>query len=117
MNYFLIILLIVIASWREVQILIDRDSWKGTSRIPLWYIDQNSKEKILWLFPKKNLDSFHVSNGLFTLILIHILYTNNILPELLYVFCDTLTHILHIIAYWLIWMQIRNIVMKVNYRR
>ena len=117
MVYIWLILLILMLSWREVQILIDRGSWAGTSRIPLWYINQNSKEKILWVFPKKNFDSFHVSNGLATLIIIEMII--DYLPQI------GLRHLvghfvqvqLHVIAYWLIWMQIRNLFIKANYRK
>ena len=103
--YVWLILFIAVLSWREVQILIDRGSWKAEDYHKLfWYIHWESK----W----KNWDSFHVSNGLFTLILVYILYTNNNLPELLCIINQFITDILHIIAYWLIWMQIRNLFMK-----
>ena len=109
LNIILIILLIAVLSWREVQILIDRGSWKAEDyRRLFWYIDWKSK----W----KNFDSFHVSNGVMTLILCIILRIN-IDYDVFYLFCDTLTHIAHIIAYWLIWMQLRNFFMHVVYRR
>ena len=113
----LIILLIAIVAWREVQILIDRGSWNDWDYHNLyWYIDQNSKEKILWVIPLKNLDSFHVSNGLFTLVLIYILYMNRNIPELIYLWQNWLTSAVHICFYWLIWMQIRNLFMKLQKR-
>ena len=113
----LIILLIAVLSWREVQILIDRGSWKKENLRfnPYWYIDQNSKEKVLWIIPKKNLDSFHVANGIATLIICFGLVYCDII-YVLYVICDTASRILNTIAYWLIWMQIRNLFMKAIYR-
>ena len=104
----LIALLIAVLAWREVQILIDRGSWKDWDYHKLfWYTDWQGK----W----KNWDSFHVSNGLATLIIIYLI--KGYLPEALYVFCQPLTDILHTIAYWLIWMQIRNLFMHIIFKR
>ena len=106
MIYALIILLIAVLSWREVQILIDRGSWKARDyRRLFWYTDQNSKEKYLWLFPKKNWDSFHVSNGLATLIIIILI--KGYLPH------PYLDVWFYVPVYWLVWMQIRNLFMHV----
>lgn len=114
MIYVWIILLIAVLAWREVQILIDRGSWTGTSRIPLWYTDWKDK----W----KNWDSFHVSNGIATILILLIgasksyaSLTEFIIPSLADV--QPVGIALDIIIYWLIWMQIRNIFMKVNYRK
>jgi len=110
----LIILLIAVLSWREVQILIDRDSWKDWDyRKLFWYTDQNSKEKILWVIPKKNLDSFHVSNGIATLIIIELLVQYLPKPVSIEQYVGIfIENQLYVIAYWLLWMQIRNWFMK-----
>jgi len=97
MTYILIILLIAVLSWREVQILIDRGSWKAEDYKKLfWYTDWRSK----W----KNWDSFHVSNGIATLIIIYLI--KDMLPQI-WVLPTWTT----VPAYWLIWMQIRNLFM------
>jgi len=107
-----LVLLIAVLAWREVQILIDRGSWlKENLRFnPYWYIDQNSKKKILGLFPEKNFDSYHVSGGLVTLIIIYLIRDDLWKPI-------ELSELLYVVAYWLIWMQIRNLFMKVIYKR
>ena len=113
-----IILLIAVRAWREVQILIDRDSWKYRNlKLHLyWEFNQSSKEKFLWIIPKKNLDSFHVSNG-FGVLLICFGFVYYEVAYVLYVWCEVLTHILNTIAYWLVWMQIRNLFMYLIYDR
>ncbi len=116
----IVILLIAVLSWREVQILIDRGSWKKENLRfnPYWYIDQNSKEKVLWVIPKKNLDSFHVANGVATILILEMII--HYLPLYTFSIQDGLAYGLIIQAYvglyWLVWMQIRNLFMEVIYR-
>ncbi len=111
MIYIWLILLIAILAWREVQILIDRGSWKKEDyRNIFWHTDWKSK----W----KNWDSFHVSNGLATLIVLILLVP--ILPS---VSGQVLGHLgvfnvlIDIPIYWLIWVQIRNLFMHVVFKR
>jgi hypothetical protein len=110
MNETLLILLALVWGYREIQILIDRGSYKKENLRfnPYWYKDQNSKEKYLGLFPKKNFDSFHVAAGLIVLI-INIITKDN-LPH---PFIDAW---FYIPVYWVILMQIRNLAMKIIYR-
>jgi len=106
----LIILLILVLSWREVQILIDRGSWKKENLRfnPYWYI--------YWKKWYKNFDSFHVANGIATLIMIYMFTTSMSLTyEILANRVLNLT--MHVTVYWLIWMQIRNLFMKGIYKR
>ncbi len=115
MIYIWIILLIAILAWREVQILIDRGSWKAEDyRKLFWYTDWKSK----W----KNWDSFHVSNGLATILILLIgasksyaSFMEFIIPLLADV--QPVGIALDIIIYWLIWMQIRNLFIHVVYKR
>jgi len=99
MVYVWLFLLIAVLSWREVQILIDRKSWKKENLRfnPYWYID--------WKRWYKNFDSYHVSGGLVTLIIIYLIRDDLWQPIELY-------EPLYIVAYWLIWMQLRNFFMK-----
>ena len=110
----LIVLLIAVVSWREVQILIDRGSWKAEDYHKLfWYIHWESK----W----KNFDSFHVASGLFVLILVYILYTSPNIPELLNpilaLFSDIrLFFAFDIIIYWFLFHWLRNIFMHIVFK-
>ena len=97
--WFYLILLIAVLSWREVQILIDRGSWKAEDHKKLfWYISWESK----W----KNFDSFHVSNGFITLLIIWLIRDGLWQPIELY-------EPIYVVVYWLIWMQIRNLFIKI----
>lgn len=59
---YLLIILALLSAYREVQILIDRGSWrKEDYRNVFWKTD--------WQTWKKNLDSFHVSGGLFVVVM------------------------------------------------
>jgi len=100
-----LILLIFVLSYREVQILIDRGSWKAEDHKKIfWYISWKSK----W----KNFDSFHVSNGIATLIMIYLFTTSMSLTyEILA--NEALNLTIHVGIYWLIWMQLRNLIMKI----
>jgi len=108
-----ILLLIALVSWREVQILIDiigKGKWQYKHFKKLfWHFDQSNKEKILWIIPKKNLDSFHVSNGLATLIICHLIAENYPLFQFVEGSWNT---VILIPLYWITWMQIRNLFMK-----
>lgn len=104
-----IILIIVLTSlfaflggYREVQILVERGSWSWENYKKKWYwfTDQNDKKKSNW-------DSFHVSNGLSTVLV-------SILITLVLYFALDLTWwwplIIPVIT-WLYIMQIRNLTM------
>ena len=120
MIWIILILLIAVLSWREIQHLLERGSYRyGALRFnPYWYFDQNSKEKVLWVIPKKNLDSFHVANGVATILILEVvihylpMYTFSIQSGLVY----ELIIQAYVGLYWLIWMQIRNLFMKAIYR-
>ena len=102
------LILIGILSWREVQILIDRGSWKADDYHNLfWYISWKSK----W----KDFDSFHVANGLATLIICYIIAVNYQLIVLNYL--GDYQFIALAIIYWLIWMYIRNIFMHIIFKK
>ncbi len=118
MIWIILILLIAVLGWREVQILIDRGSWKKEKLRfnPYWYIDQNSKKKILGLILIKNLDSFHVANGLTVLMFCIIIVSSNLTYQI-YIISQFWTIIVNIGLYWLIWMQLRNLFMKGIYKR
>ena len=94
----LILGIIILLSYREVGILCERGSWNFNSfqRI-YWDTDQNN----FWL---KNLDWFHVSNGLMTL-LVCILFAQNY-SVFGQVWIDAP-------FYWVCWMYIRNVFMHV----
>lgn len=102
LNIILIIILIAVLAWREIQILIDRKSYvKENLRFnPYWYIKQKGFKRLF--------DSFHVSNGLAVLI-INIL-TKDLLPH---PFIDAW---FYVPVYWVIFMQIRNLAMLLIYR-
>jgi len=105
MIYILIILLIAVQAWREIQILIDRKSYKAEDyRKLFWYTDWRSK----W----KNWDSFHVSNGIATLIICYFISLHLDSIGMLTGLSHWVIPFLNTIAYWLIWMQIRNLFMK-----
>lgn len=104
-----LLIFIIGLSYREVQILIDRGSWKKKDYwIPLWYIKWTSK----W----KNFDSFHLIHGVAILGLMEFLveylpqYSLTFLPE-------WLVYQLYVIVYWLLFFQIRNLFMHVVFKR
>jgi hypothetical protein len=115
MIYLWLSLILICTAWREWQILVDRGSWKlkGTW-LPFWYFDQNSEEKLFGFILKKNLDSFHVSNGLrrwFTFeIFIDLLPVYTFTPE--WVFIQ-----LNIAVYWTVWMQLRNLLLHKIFKK
>ena len=112
----MIILLGLIAGYREVQILCEQlkegslgTSWKYENfRKWFWQTDQNNKKVSNW-------DSFHVSNGLFALVLCIPLATCTkqyhdwaIFPN-----AGLIGDIARIIIYWVIYMYFRNLMMHV----
>jgi len=97
-------MLIAVLAWREVQILIDRGSWKAEDHKKIfWYIDWKSK----W----KNFDSFHVSNGIAVLIICYIVAENYQVISL--PFLNGYQVIALTVVYWIVFMQIRNLIMKI----
>jgi hypothetical protein len=94
-----IILIIIILAYREVQILIDRGSWNRDHFFDMfWYID--------WTSEWKDFDSFHVSNGLVTYLIIRVVQ----LPDLIYSELDYL-------IYWALWMYVRNLCLHIIFRQ
>ena len=103
-------------SYREVLILIDRGSWKKENLRfnPYWYIPQDK-----WY---KNFDSFHCAVGLIVLLILLIGASNPYvsltgLIGLSLADMQPIGFALDIIIYWVIFMQIRNLVMKLIYRK
>jgi glycopeptide antibiotics resistance protein len=115
MKYVLLILLVFVMSWREVQILIDRGSWKKEKLRfnPYWYIPQDK-----WY---KNFDSFHVANGLAVLLILGLvidyLFTTSMSLTSDILMNRALNLTISVSIYWVIIMQVRNLVMKLIYRR
>lgn len=104
MIYFLIILLIAVLSYREVQILIDRGSWKEKDHPKIfWYIEQKGFKR-LW-------DSLHVSNGIITMIICYIIAEYVVEFQILFL-GDYQTAVLTVVG-WVVFMQIRNLFMEI----
>ncbi len=100
-NILLIIFLIAVVSWREVQILIDRGSWKASEHLNVfWYTQWDS-----WWLGK--LDSFHVSNGIVVLIICYII--SKYVTKFKLKFLGKYQVIILTIAYWFAFMQLRNL--------
>lgn len=94
---YLLIILAILSAYREVQILIERGSWrKEDYRNIFWYTDWKS-----WL---KNFDSFHVSNGLFVLVMFFAMSI------------DTITWYL-VPLYWLGFFYVRNIGLHIIFKK
>ena len=121
MIYVWIGLLIAVLAWREWQILLE---WRWKDRedkktwLPFWETNPNKfKNKFLsgiW----KNLDSFHVSNGLATLMFCVVIIGSNLTYQLRFdALSDAVNDAANIIAYWFIWMQIRNLFVKIIYKK
>lgn len=102
-KYFLLLLTIVILSWREVQILIDRGSWRAEEHLNVfWYTKWDGFWK-LW-------DSFHLSNGLATMIMCYF-FTRYIFTYKIK-FLGKYQIVILTPIFWIIWMQIRNLFMR-----
>lgn len=94
---YLLIILALLSAYREVQILIDRGSWrKEDYRNIFWKTDWQSK----W----KNLDSFHVSNGLFILLMLYAMSIDSIIWYLVPV-------------YWFGFFYVRNIGLHIIFKK
>jgi len=104
-----LVLFVIAISYREVQILIDRGSWKKENYwIPLWYIKWTSK----W----KNFDSFHSIMGLAVLFLLE--FAVAYLPKYYLGFLpDWINYQLWVIIYWAILYQLRNLLMHVVFKK
>ena len=117
MKYVSLILLIFVMSYREVQILIDRGSWKKENLRfnPYWYIPQDK-----WY---KNFDSFHVANGLAVLLILGLVFIgDDLFTTSMSLTSDILMNralnlTISVSIYWVIIMQIRNLVMKLIYKK
>ena len=98
----LVTLFAFLGGYREVQILVERGSWKWEDYKKNWYwfTDQNDKDKSNW-------DSFHVSNGILT-VLVSILIT-----LVLFFALDLVWWWFFVIPAptWIFIMQIRNLTM------
>lgn len=95
MTYIYLITLAALAAYREIQILIDRGSWKiEMTWLPIWYTEWNSMWKLF--------DSFHLIEGLYTLILCAALTKLNNKSKWYFV-----------IVYWALYYYARNIFMHI----
>jgi len=110
MIYIWLILLIAVLSWREVQILIDRGSWNDWDYHNLFWYTR-------WQYKWKDWDSFHVSNGLATLIIIEMVIDNLLQIPIAQYVGEFVQVQLHVLIYWVLWMWIRNIWMHVVFKR
>ena len=103
-----IIILGLIAGYREVQILCDRGSWSYMNfRNWFWFTNQADKKES-WK------DSFHVSNGIYALVLCISLVT---CTKIDIIWVNQLQGIWYILALililWVIYMWARNIMMHI----
>lgn len=101
----IIVILGLLAGYREVQILCERGSWNYMNFRPwFWFTNQADKKVSNW-------DSFHISNGIFTLVLAYILSAQS---EFVIFICNQFwTVIVHIIFYWIIYMYSRDFMMHI----
>lgn len=108
-RYIGLLIFVIGLSYREVQILIDRGSWKKEDYwIPIWYTKLNT----FW----KNWDSFHAIHGLAILGLME--YLVEYLPKYNFTFlADWINYQLYVVVYWLIFFQIRNLFMHKIFRK
>ena len=103
-KYFLALLAIAILSWREVQTLIDRGSWRAEEHLNIfWYTKWDGFWK-LW-------DSFHISNGMATMILCYF-FTRYAVKFKIKFLGKYQTAVLTV-AFWFVWMQARNLFMTI----
>ena len=110
MQIILLVLLGMLSAYREVQILIDRGSWrKEDYRNIFWYTDWKS-----WL---KNFDSFHVINGLFVLVMMYAL--NSPLDSIFGLTGSFawMNPFLNVIIYWLGFFKVRNIGLHIIFKK
>lgn len=103
-KYLLLLVAVLIFSWREVQILIDRGSWRAEEHLNVfWYTNWDGIWK-LW-------DSFHVSNGISTMILCYFFSAYAI--EFKIKFLGKWQTAILTVVLWVVWMQVRNLSMGV----
>ena len=110
----MIYLLIIIASWRELNILIKRGSWKAErfKKFLFWETPHSNK----WI---SNFDSYHASGGLFWLLVFTVLVASKTypswlgLPILTLVDAQPIGFALNITIYWLAFMYLRNICLHI----
>ena len=104
MKYVYLLLLIAVLSWREVQILIDRGSWKASEHLNVfWYTEWDGFWKLF--------DSFHLSNGVVVLIICYIV-SRYIVSFKLKFLGRYQTAALTVVG-WVVFMQIRNLFMMI----
>ena len=103
-KYFLLVIAILIFSWREVQILIDRGSWRAEEHLNVFW---HTKWDGVW----KLWDSFHVSNGMATMILCYFFSAYTIKFKIKFL-GKYQTAVLTVVL-WLVWMQVRNLFMLI----
>ena len=109
-GFLLIILSIIIAAYREVQILIDRGSWKAKNYWDVfWYKAQTG-----W---KRLFDSFHASNGLYVLIISYLLADSKKYQFFTLEFLKDFELYVITIIYWITWMYVRNIGMHIIFKK
>ena len=102
MIWLILILLIALFSYREVQILIDRGSWRATEHLDIyWYTGWDGFWK-LW-------DSFHLSNGIITMIICYIV--SKYVVKFKVGFLGKYQTTALTVVGWFIFMQIRNLFM------
>ena len=104
MIYVLIILLIALFSYREVQILINRGSWRAADHLNIYWYTQWDE---FW----KLADSFHVSNGIITLIICYIIA--KYIVKFKIKFLGKYQTVVLTVVLWVVWMQIRDLFMGV----
>ena len=109
MKYVYLIALIFVMSYREVQILIDRKSWrKENLRFnPYWYIPQDK-----WY---KNFDSYHTSWGIALVLILEMVI--HYLPMYTFGVQHWLMIQAWVVVYWLAISQLRNLFMYAIYKR
>ena len=104
MIWIILILLIFVMSYREVQILIDRGSWKAIDHFNIfWYTEWDEYWK-LW-------DSFHVSNGI-VIMIICLLFLQYVVKFKIEVLGKYQTVAL-LLPLWFAVMQLRNLFMEI----
>jgi len=107
------IILGLLAGYREVQILCDRGSWNYMSfRNWFWFTNQADKKVSNW-------DSFHVSNGVYALVLCIFLatcttglswdYVGTKLNQIL----GTWSILAYVPILWVVYMYFRNLMLHV----
>src|SRR5690554_5146027 len=109
----LVPILALLSAYREIEILINRGSWKIEHfKIKFWQTDHSS----IW----KNFDSFHVMGGLFTVFMFlgfYLAYAEPYFLVVINIFNDIPGLIETVIVYWLLFYYIRNLFMHIIFRK